>query len=511
MTRTSRRSFGDNRPSDWSPDWCPPPFNGTPATPGRESFGPAVCKTAEQLGKPLFPAQRLIHQVAGEIDSDSGLFAFQTITAEVHRQFGKTICVLLPQMVTRGLLLPRQRMVYTAQDRNHARAKFEEDYVDELRTAPRLKEGKHFKVRTANGSEKISFPATRSLIWVSATKRSSGHGKTLDVAAIDEAWEHEDTSIDSGFRRPMITRRAMYPGAQQWIVSASGEEDKSFYFMEQCKMGREAARAGKTSGRCHIDWTPPKDYDVFNPENWWYFIPALGHTIREQDVAQDLEDAVKEDDWLRDYASRPLPSAYRVDQVIDPDSWRGQGLTREQADEHKLEDELVVGVAMPPSQSHSALCIAGRRPDGGIHVDLVDTRPGSDWLPARLHELWDKWPDIVGVAVDTTGPAAWLLGELERREIDVLRTSQSEYANYCAGLVQKVGQGTVWYCHASALDAAVAGSSKRLLGDRWAWDRRRPDVDISPLESATLAVGGLATHVSEEFSDAYDDGVDEDW
>jgi hypothetical protein len=38
------------------------------------------------------------------------------------------------------------------------------------------------------------------------------------------------------------------------------------------------------------------------------------------------------------------------------------------------------------------------------------------------------------------------------------------------------------------LSAALAGATKRSLGDAWAWSRRNSAVDISPLVAATLAL-----------------------
>jgi hypothetical protein len=43
------------------------------------------------------------------------------------------------------------------------------------------------------------------------------------------------------------------------------------------------------------------------------------------------------------------------------------------------------------------------------------------------------------------------------------------------------------------LNDAVAGASKRAVGQRWAFDRRNSDTDISPLVAAALAVWGVET------------------
>jgi hypothetical protein len=49
------------------------------------------------------------------------------------------------------------------------------------------------------------------------------------------------------------------------------------------------------------------------------------------------------------------------------------------------------------------------------------------------------------------------------------------------------------------LNAALAGAKKRPIGDQWAFDRRVPGVDTSPLEAAVLAAYGhtVAGHIEE--------------
>ena len=51
------------------------------------------------------------------------------------------------------------------------------------------------------------------------------------------------------------------------------------------------------------------------------------------------------------------------------------------------------------------------------------------------------------------------------------------------------------------LASALAGAQKRSLGDAWAWARRIPSVDISPLVAATLAKWGLVAEVQEQPGD----------
>ena len=107
------------------------------------------------LGAPPLPWQRLVMDTALEVDPD-GRPAYREVRVTVPRQQGKTGGLLLPVMVHRALggVDPRpQRILYTAQDRNHAREKWSEQ-VELLDRSPvrRL-----YTVRRSNGSEAIRW------------------------------------------------------------------------------------------------------------------------------------------------------------------------------------------------------------------------------------------------------------------------------------------------------------------------------------------------------------------
>jgi hypothetical protein len=53
------------------------------------------------------------------------------------------------------------------------------------------------------------------------------------------------------------------------------------------------------------------------------------------------------------------------------------------------------------------------------------------------------------------------------------------------------------------LTAAVAGASKRSIGDASAWERRNASVDITPLVAATNALWGWATRPQEQAADPW--------
>ena len=52
---------------------------GTQRNPDRRTDGPIVAKFARLLGTPLLPWQRLVADVAGEIDPDTGTYYYDTV------------------------------------------------------------------------------------------------------------------------------------------------------------------------------------------------------------------------------------------------------------------------------------------------------------------------------------------------------------------------------------------------------------------------------------------------
>lgn len=486
----------------------PPPRWGTRRRPERETLGPAVALVAEKLGTPLFPAQRYLLDTALEINPETGLLAYSTIVATLHRQFGKTMCLILPTVVMRATLFSGQAMVYTAQDRNHAREKFEEDFVEQLRGATSFREGRDYKIRLANGSERIRFKS-RSLLKISATQNSSGHGKTLDMPVVDEAWTHEDTTVDSGFRVPMITRRGLgiAPGPQLWIVSAAGESDHSEYFTEKCARGREAVERDSGSGTAYFEWSCPKDWDIYDRSLWWFYIPALGHTIQERDIADELDD-MKEPDWRRAYGNQPQPRDDEDDaDGMDLDAW-----SRQVDGQSEIEGTVMLAVDGSPDRRWAALAAVGERPDGDLHGDLVDTRAGMGWLATKTIEVARR-QGCTDVAVDPTSSAGSIISELEAAGLSVHKLGSRAHAHAAGALYDRVVDGEFWHRGNRDLQAAVVASRKRPLGDAWAWDRRNEEDNLTPLVAVTLGVGAfLAAAEGPQEPSVYDElGGFRDW
>jgi hypothetical protein len=112
-----------------------------------------VAAIAEQLGTPFMPWQRLVADVAMELDPTTGLLAYREIDLTTPRQSGKTT-LELAVLVHRCRTWARSRVLYSAQDRIHARLKWEDDHVATLDRSPFAGE---YRVRYQRGDEAIRW------------------------------------------------------------------------------------------------------------------------------------------------------------------------------------------------------------------------------------------------------------------------------------------------------------------------------------------------------------------
>lgn len=476
---------------------CPPRW-GTPRNLARPTLGPRVAKVAEMLGTPLMPWQRHVADVALEVDPATGRLVYREIVLTVPRQSGKTLLLLCAMVHRAQGFGTRQRILYAAQTRNDARKKWEEEHVATL-DASALKP--LFEIRRSNGSEAIRW-RNGSTHGITAVTEKSGHGETLDLGVIDEAFAHEDARLEQGMRPTMITR----PQPQIWIVSTAGTA-KSHFLRGKVDMGRNRVDARiANASTAYFEWSAPREADPEDPATWRGCMPALGHTVTEEAVRAELE-GMELADFRRAYLNQwpdDIPAGW---QVIGKADWD----LLEDA-ESEIVSRVAFAIAASWDRSWAAIAAAGLRADGKMHVEVMDHRPGTDWLVDRFGRpgdgLIDRW-NPCAIVVHPNGPAGSTIADFEKAGVELLKPSTVELAYACGQLFDRVvrpaGADPEWkpslrYMPSAVLNAALAGAKKRPIGDQWAFDRRVPGVDSSPLEAVTLASYGFALqgHVTEE-------------
>jgi phage terminase large subunit-like protein len=223
------------------------------------------------------PWQHDLNAVATELDDD-GRFVFRQVVVEVMRQQGKSVD-LLSMMIARGLRRPGTQIAYTAQTRLDARHRLLDSWWPRI---ARSKLASLIDVRKGSGSEALVFRNGSMLGLVSGTE-TSGHGESLDLGVIDEAWAQQDDHLEQAMRPAMMTR-----DAQLWVVSAAGTE-KSTYFRGKAEDGRARAELGATDTGCYVGYSAADDADPADPAVWRSCMPALGLTVTEETVQADFD------------------------------------------------------------------------------------------------------------------------------------------------------------------------------------------------------------------------------
>lgn len=457
----------------------------TQRTPTRKTHGARVALIAEALGTPLMPWQRQVADVALEVNPLTGRLAYREVRVTVPRQSGKTT-LLLPVMTYRGLggFGERNRIVYTAQDRNKARKKFVQEHLDMLDRSPLRG---MYKPNLSHGEEHIKWNASGAIHGIDAVKESSGHGDTLDMGVIDEAFSRQDATGEQAMKPAMNTRR----DAQLWIVSTAGTA-KSTYLRSKVDDGRARVGAGQNRGIAYFEWSPADGVDVFDEANWHTFMPALGHTI-EIDAVRDARDTMKPADFARAYGNI-FDDQRSIIQVIPADSW--DACLDADAE---FAGRVFFAVDTSPDRVWTSLAAAGYTADGRELVDIGEHQTGSSrWVLPRLIELRGH-TGCSDVVIRSDGPAAALSADLTDAGFAVRLVGPGEQARACGSFLEAaiavddagLPDRLVHRGDADLADSlTVAERSRR--GDVWVWSHASSVGCITPLWAATLARHALS-------------------
>lgn len=438
------------------------------------------------------PWQQLVLDVALEIDPETGELWYRDVTVGVPRQSGKTT-LTLPRIVWRAeashLLGGRQRMLYAAQTGKDAKAKWQEDFVEDLDAAPIMGHGTpraRYRTILATGRERIRFLSGSTFAPI-ATQETSGHGNTLDDGTLDEAFAQVDTRVEDAWLPAMNTR----PQSQFWVVSTAGTR-KSLYLRSKVTRGRAIVESGQLSRSAHFEWSAPADADPEDPATWWACMPALGHTIRVETIRHRFESITGGlPEFRRAYLNQWSDEFDDEEWVLPKASWFGC-----MDGESRRAGPPALAIDMSPDRSKASISYAAARADGLPMVQVVRWGEGSDWLVAEAEKI-TREKGSTCVVVDGAGPASNKITDLEkalggRAPIVVLDTA--EVAAACGSIYDAVVTEQLRHLGQSELDAAVAGAVHIPVGDRQRFGRRKSDVDISALYSSTLALEGLARH-----------------
>lgn len=446
----------------------------TPRNPSRKTLGHVAQRVSEEFGTPLMPWQREVADVALEVDKD-GKFYYREIGVTVPRQSGKTT-LTLAILFTRALYRPRQNLRYTAQTGSDARKKLIDDWLPIVENSPFAKQGL-FHTRLTSGHEALKFKNGGHLGLVATTKKA-GHGGTIDVFFLDEAFAQPDARLEQAMRPAMITR--VDPGAQFWVVSTAGTPLDSPYLLVKVEQYRKIVEKNDPDSRvAYFEYSANESEDPMDPNTWLRCMPALGYT-QSIDTVRAESEGMEQNEFERAFLN--LWKDIATDPVIAMRIWDGL-----EDDTSTLVGKVCLSYDVTPDHSRGSIAVAGRRSDGKLHIEVIDNREGVDWIPDRIVEVASR-NKVVSITCDAAGPAGALLPQLQRSRPKVTTITASEYARSCGYLVERALHDEVVHLGQGELRRALQGAGRRELADAWAWSRKNSSIDISPLVASTIAL-----------------------
>ena len=452
----------------------PAPLFATPRDQTAASRGKELANLALMMNIELMPWQRHVVDTALEVDEE-GLPIYRNVIVTVPRQCGKTFLVLLLILHRMGFWTfeKPQGVLFTTQTGQDALSKFRLEILPLLRRSP-LWRSLALKANESNNQPGIVSGRTQSSMSILGSSQTSGHGRTADLAIIDEAMAARDTSRQQAMMYALRTRQ----DAQFWVVSTAGDID-SDYLRDKVVTGRRMVTDG-TSRRertAYFEWGLAEDEDWRLPANWRKAIPALGHTITLDTVAAEFQSETMSPNDFRRASLNQWP-VIASEWVIPEPAWERARTFAEipPGRFHASAD------APSPHRGEAAIAVSAR----GV-IEIIGTGQGAEWVAERLRALAiENVMDLESITMWKHGILANLGEELLKEGIPVRWLAGNQMSQAAAQLYESVITGRVGIRPSQALDEAVQRAEVKDRGTGMSAWASRSGESISALWAAAM-------------------------
>ena len=449
-----------------TPISTPTPAQTRPPKAKGPSEGPAAATLARHLlGLDLLPWQRLVLNCGLERAGDR--WRWRTVVVTLARQNGKSALL-------RALIAHRMIRGQTVGALSQIRAVGRETMFDPLAdafTARGMGDLFDTYAMRANGSEALKLRGTGGRLVMPSSSERGAHGYSLDLAVVDEAWALSDYRVPGGIAPTQIAR----PDPQLWVVSTAGTAD-SLWLRELV----DAGRAGDTDRLALFEWAAAPELDPADVAGWAQANPALGQTVTADELGHAYSMATTPDSRAEFERAHLNRWTARVEAILPAQLWRA--CCRPDV---TVGGELVFGFDVALDRSRGSIVAAGLVGDA-VAVELVDHRPGVDWLPDALADLRRQWHPRAVVA-NVTGPARSTVEAMEGAGAGVEKYGAGDYTAACQTFYDLVSEKRLAHRGQTELDGAAAAVGRRRAGESWTFGRAASSADISALTAATLA------------------------
>ena len=404
----------------------------------------------------------------------AGRWMCPTCGGSVPRQNGKSL--LVQGRAAAGMLLFRERVIYTAHLQKTATETFEElrDFFD----SPKLRRYVA-EFRTALGREQILLKSGARMKFLART-RNGGRGQHGDLLIIDEAQEMDEDAQASFL--PAISAsqnpQTIYVGTPP-DPSAAGTVFREI---------RARALNGQTAKTAWFEFSVDGIGDITDRSRWAAANPALGRRILPATVEGEAEQMAP-DTFARERLGWWAPEATQTEMLaIAPEIWNACASSA-----RKPEGKTAYGVKFSADGSEVCLCGAVCPSSGPARISFLEREPtgnGVRWLAEWLNARAQRAACVVIDGRNGVDVLVDRIADTWRFKNSVIRPSVKQVVASVGLLTNELNERTVtWFAPQEALKQSALSSVKRPIGGGWGFG----GADSAPIEAAALALWGART------------------
>ena len=344
-------------------------------------------------------------------------------------------------------------------------------------------------IRSVNGEQEITF-RNGSRIMFGAREQGFGRGFTeVDIEVFDEAQILTEKALED-----MIAAMNQSRFAAGALLFLMGTPPRPIDPGEVFENKRARALANNAEGMIYVEMSADEDADPDDREQWLKANPSYPDHTSEEAMLR-MRSALSDDAFLREALGVWNPSRAAV-WVVPEQEWT----KAEDVAPPPRQGQITLALDTSPKGDQTAVAACAARADGKWQVEVLYQAPGTAWVPAWLAEQVESGKVRAVVYDAQCAPLTAIADDLRRAGIVATVTDWGDMKAACAGFMGGIVGGQVRHSGQHQLTNALAHAGKRDVEGGWAWSRRNPRSDITPIVAATLAVWGARSRRTKKAS-----------
>lgn len=407
------------------------------------------------------------------------------IVLSIPRQVGKTFLVGM-MIIALCILFPKLTVLWTAHRTRTSTMTFKtmQGMVRKKKIRVHLAPERNDGIRSTNGEQEIRFK-NGSVIMFGARESGFGRGfDAVDVEVFDEGQILTEKALED-----MVPATNASQQATGALLFFMGTPPRPTDNGEEFTNRRTKALSGKTRNMVYVEFSADDDADPDDHDQWSKANPSFPSRTPVESMERMREQLTDDDSFRREGLG--IWDAAGTPEVIDAASW---GLVKDPAS--MPVERLTLAIDVAPGSRIASLALAGLRADGLWHVELDDTKKGTDWLAVSVRGLAEKNRLHAVVVDEMSGLVEVKKGRNYLAGTDVQVTLAAaegrDMAIACSKFYDGVMEPSPKLRHTDQpqLNVALSVARKRPLAGAWAWNRKDETSEITPIVAATLALWG---------------------